>query len=130
MNHEKCSNNIIKKTIEEFNNKELKLKNNKIVNDKKQAIAIALTTANKKCTYNKEELKKLENKVKEFLLNDSDIVPLSNIIETKTIINSYIENKKYKDAYKFTNLLVKKVINTKLTSNMIKELSTLPLISS
>ena len=94
MSHEKCSSNIIKKTIKEFNDKELKLNNNKIVKDKKQAIAIALTTANKKCTYNKEELKELEKKVINFLLEDNDKIPLSNVIETKQIINMYVEKKK------------------------------------
>jgi hypothetical protein len=128
MNHEKCSNNIIKKTIKEFNKKELKLSNDKIVKDKKQAIAIALTSANRKCSYNKEEFKELENKIKNFLYSDDNNIPLSGVIETKKIIKMYIENKKYKKAYLFTNLLIKRVINTKLTSNIIKELLTLPQI--
>ena len=99
MSHEKCTNTIIKKTIKEFNKKELKLSNDKIVKDKKQAIAIALTTANKKCSYNKEELIELENKVKNFLNSNDNNIPLSNIIETKKIIKLYIEKKKYKKAY-------------------------------
>jgi hypothetical protein len=44
-----CKKNKIQTVMSEFKNKKLKLRNGKIVTDRKQGIAIALSVANKYC---------------------------------------------------------------------------------
>jgi len=44
-----CRKNKIQTVMSEFKNKKLKLRNGKIVTDRKQGIAIALSVANKYC---------------------------------------------------------------------------------
>ena len=131
MSYSKCSSKIIKDTIDEFKASELKLKNNKVVKDKKQAIAIALSTAQKKCKYSPDELDKLRDNIDVFLLKKSKLstdLPLSNVIQTKEIIKNYIEKKNYKKSYHYLSLLIEKIMdnNDNISKNIIKELKDLP----
>ena len=90
MSHKKCSTKIVHDTMKEFENKKLKLRNNTVVKDRKQAIAIALSQAENKCTYSSKEYKMLEIKVKEFLSFEiKDKIPLTRVIETRELIDYY-----------------------------------------
>ena len=58
----------------------------------KQAIAIALSQASTKCEYNKEDQKKLIDKVDKDLNNKDKKILLSNLIETKDAIEILLKN--------------------------------------
>ena len=68
MSYDKCRQKYLDKIIDEFENKKLKLSNNKKVTDRKQAIAIALSMAQDKCKYTNKDLKQVETKVNKFYL--------------------------------------------------------------
>jgi len=126
MTFKKCSEEIISKTIDEFNQKDLKLKNSKIVKDKKQALAIALNTAQTKCKYTKTEITELTDKIDIFLQN-KDKISLSNVVQTKEIITNYVDKKNYKKAYTYLLLLINRVFENKdeLNNNIIKQFNNL-----
>ena len=67
MSYDKCRQKYLDKILDEFENKKLKLSNNKKVTDRKQAIAIALSMAQDKCKYTNKDLKQVETKVNNFL---------------------------------------------------------------
>jgi hypothetical protein len=106
-----CHNKIISTNIHDFKQKKLKLKNNKIVDNPKQAIAISLNEIQKKCQYNSEEIKQLYIKVNNDLNNKDKEINLTNIIELKNIINYLFINNKIKKINNLKNLLWIKIIN-------------------
>lgn len=122
-----CSNRKISQTMHEFADKKLKDRSNKIIKNKSQAIAIALSQAESQCKYNTEEKSQLINKVNEDLNSDKTL-NLTNIIETKKAIEMLEKKNKYKQIYVFKKLLFDKIIKLHLlgdsmTQNMWKEIS-------
>ena len=135
MTYQKCNSKIMEETMKEFEKKKLKLRNDKSVTNRKQAFAIGLNISENKCKYSKEEIEHLKTLVTTFLIDDDrkiseNKIPLSNVIQTKHLINNFIENKKYKDAYKYLSLLVMRIMNKQslITKNIINELKQLPII--
>ena len=129
--YEKCRNLYVEKIMKEFNLKKLKLRNNKVVTDKKQALAIAINMAIKKCIPNKEDFDKIEKKIMMFLLNDKrkiskTRIPLTDVIETRMLIKINIKNKI--KAHKLYMLLVERitkaaVANIKIDKHIWDELN-------
>ena len=109
--YQKCANEKISKTMHEFADKKLKDRNEKVIKNKKQAIAIALSQANSQCKYNPDEKKSLINKVNADLNSDKEL-NLSNIIEIKKAIGFLQAKGKGKQIYVFKNLLWNKIITT------------------
>ena len=123
--HRECSNKIIENVMDEFKNKELKDKANKIIKNKKQALAIALTKTQTECPYN---LKELINKVNNDLNDKEKELNLTNIIETKEAIKLLHKKGKLKKIYIFKKLLWNKIIssqkkNIKLNKNFWDEIN-------
>ena len=116
MTYEKCRQRYLDKILDEFENKQLKLRNNKKVKDRKQAIAIALSMAQDKCKYTNKDLKQVEIKVNKFLLDDDrkiskSRVPLTNVIETQVMIKKFIKDNKKAKAKKYAFLLNQRIFN-------------------
>jgi hypothetical protein len=116
----KCSSNKIRKTMDEFADKKLKDRGGRVVTNKKQAIAIALSQADAKCQYNPQEVKMLITKVNEELNSPKDI-NLSNVIETKKAIGMLKSQSKPKQIYRFKKLLFDKVIATHLDGKSLSK---------
>lgn len=114
--------------MHDFKQKKLKLKNNKIVDNPKQAIAISLNQIQNKCHYNSDEIKELYKKVKNDLNNMNKEINLTNIIELKNIIKYLLINNKIKKINNLKLLLLNKIINLYnnnlyLNKNIWKELN-------
>ena len=125
-----CKRSIISTTIDEFKDKKLKMRNNKVVKNKKQAIAIALSQVDDKCKYNPTDTKKLIQKVSDDLNDKNKKLNLSNIVETKNAIELLISKKKPQRVYIFKKLLWNKIIdsqihNETLDKNMWNEIKTI-----
>jgi hypothetical protein len=118
MSYEKCHNKVMHDIMHEYKNKELKNRGNEIVTDIKQAKAIALTQAHSKCKRNKEEIKKLLNKVNKDLNKDKEI-NLTDIIETHDAIILLTKMKKIKFIKKFKDLLLQKIIKMQLNNKKL-----------
>lgn len=108
--YETCKHNIMRQIITEYNEKKLKMKNNEIIKNKKQAIAIGLKQSENKCKYNKEDIIKLLEKVNKDLNDIKKKINLSNIIETKIAIKILNKKRKGKQKNIFKKLLMNKII--------------------
>ena len=116
MSYDDCRQKFLDKILNEFENKKLKLRNNKKVKDRKQAIAIALSMAQDKCKYTNKDLKQVEIKVNKFLLDDDrkiskSRVPLTNVIETQVMINKFLKDNKKAKAKKYAFLLNQRIFS-------------------
>ena len=116
MTYEKCRQRYLDKILDEFENKQLKLRNNKKVKDRKQAIAIALSMAQDKCKYTNKDLKQVEIKVNKFLLDDDrkiskSRVPLTNVIETQVMMDKFLKDNKKAKAKKYAFLLNQRIFS-------------------
>tara|TARA_B100000925_G_C21885639_1_gene420490 strand:- start:174 stop:596 length:423 start_codon:yes stop_codon:yes gene_type:complete len=128
MSYDKCRQKYLDKILDEFENKKLKLSNNKKVTDRKQAIAIALSMAQDKCKYTNKDLKQVEIKVNSFLLDDNrkisqTRVPLTNVIETQVLIEKFLKDNKKAKAKKYVFLLNQRIFsamknNISITKNI------------
>jgi len=118
--YKKCSDEKISQTMHEFNDKTLKDRADKLIKNRNQAIAIALSQADAKCKYNPEEKKSLIKKVNDDLNSDKTL-NLSNIIETKKAIEMLNSKSKYKQIYIFKKLLFDKVIKTHLSGESMEK---------
>jgi hypothetical protein len=135
MTYDECRKKHVEKIIKEFNQKKLKLRNNTIVRDRKQAIAIALNMALRECIASGTDIKKIEKKIMVFLLEDhrkisQTRIPLTNIIETRILIEHYIKKKNKAKAHSLYMYLVKRITNAgingiKVNNNIWKELDTI-----
>jgi len=98
MSHENCKNKTIEKTMKEFENKKLKQRDGKVIKDRKQAIAIALSKVEDECKLTASDYKAIELKVKSYLDPESPVskIVLTRIIETKELIEYYLKKKKIK----------------------------------
>jgi hypothetical protein len=128
MSHEKCSRKIMEETMKEFEKNKLKQRDDKIIKNRKQAVAIGLSRVEDKCKYSKDEYKLLEKKVLEFLASKpEEKIPLSRVIETKQLIEHYFKQKDYKKCKKFEILLWHYIVgsvsmNIEITDNIWTEL--------
>jgi hypothetical protein len=133
MSYEKCREKFLSQILGEFEKGKLKMINNKKVKNKRQAIAIALSMAQRNCKYSSKDLLEVEEKVMMFLNKDTrkiseKKVPLTNVIETKVLIKKFIKMKNQKKAKKLYKLLLKRVIvagkgGIKITQNIFEELN-------
>ena len=122
-----CKSSKVRQVMEEFKEGKLKGRDDKLIRNQKQAIAIALSQASNKCEYNKNDQKKLLEKVNKDLNDKDKKIILSNLIETKDAIKILMENKKSRQVYIFKKLLWDKIIdshrkNEPLDSNMWDEI--------
>lgn len=125
--YKECKSDKISQTMREFKQGKLKNRADKKITDEKQAIAIALSQAQSKCSYAKSDVKELINKVDRDLNQSDKKIILSNLIETKDAINELKKNGKNKRIYVFKKLLWDKIIETgrdgnKLDKNMWDEI--------
>ena len=128
-----CQNKYMDETMKEFEKNKLKISGKRIVKDIKQAVAIGLNTAQRKCKYTKNDYQIIKDKVKEFLYDDDrkiskSRVPLTNVIETRVLIEYYFNKKKTKKANKLKNDLIKRIIESgkdgiKITKNIFEEIN-------
>ena len=118
--YKECSSEKISQTMHEFNDRTLKDRANKVIKNRNQAIAIALSQADTKCKYNPEEKKSLIKKVNDDL-NSDKALNLSNIIETKKAIEILHSKGKHKQIYIFKKLLFDKVIKTHLSGDSLEK---------
>jgi hypothetical protein len=116
--YKKCKDTIIEETIHEFKNKKLKDRGDKIIKNKDQAIAIALSQSHSMCTRNSSEIKKLIDKVDRDL-NNIKKLNLTDVIETYDAIKILIKKGKYKKVYTFKKLLWDKIIKQQLNNIII-----------
>lgn len=133
MSYDNCKEKFLSQILGEYKRGELKMRNNKKVKKRTQAIAIALNMAQRNCKYYKKNLKEVEEKVMMFLKKDNrkiseKKIPLTNVIETKILIKNYIKMKKKSKAKSIYKLLMLRIINAgkkgiPLTKNIFKEVS-------
>ncbi len=118
----------MEETMKEFEKNKLKQRDDKIIKNRKQAVAIGLSRVEDKCKYSKDEYKLLEKKVLEFLASKpEEKIPLSRVIETKQLIEHYFKQKDYKKCKKFEILLWHYIVgsvsmNIEITDNIWTEL--------
>lgn len=125
MVYKECRKKFLEKILREFKEKKLKQRDNKIITDRKQAIAIALSIAQDKCKHTQKDLQEVEAKVNEFLSSkEVKKISLTSLIETQVLIDNFIKMKKYKKARFYIsaiNILVFKALkdNIKVSKNII-----------
>ena len=132
MSYEKCREKFLAQILGEFEKGKLKMANKKKIKKRTQAIAIALSMAQRNCKYTKKDLKEVEEKVMMFLKNDKrkiskKRIPLTNVIETRVLIKNYIKSKNNKKAKLLYKLLMLRIINAKknnisISKNIFKEI--------
>lgn len=108
-----CRSKKIDTVMKEYKKGELKSRSGTKVKKENQAIAIALSEANKVCKpKTKKSLEKVETKVTDFLYNDDrkiskERIPLSNVKQTIMII----ERSNKKEADKLTKALYQRILS-------------------
>lgn len=130
-----CKQKYVDETMKEFESKKLKVSGKRIVKDRKQAIAIALNIAERKCKYTANDYKLLKEKVKDFLFDDDrkiseKKVPLTNVIESRILYEYYIKKKDYKNSKIIKEGLLKRIIDAgrkgiTINKNIFNELNKL-----
>jgi len=99
---EKCKRKIVDKVMKEFEQLQLKQRDETVVTNSKQAIAIALSKAEDECKLSSSDYKEMEMKVITFLTSKpSKKIVFSRIIETKHIIEHYAKKNNIKKARKY-----------------------------
>lgn len=92
-NYNRCRSNKVENVMGEFKEGKLKNRGGKKISNRKQAVAIALSEADRTCKLKgKKSTEKVEEKVLNFLYNDNrkiaeERVPLSNVKQTILIIS-------------------------------------------
>lgn len=128
MSHDKCSKNIMDKTMKDFEKRKLKQRDEKVINDRKQALAIGLSRVEEKCKYSSKEYKEVEKSLKNFLQEEpSDKIVLSRVIEARQLIEYFYKEKNFKKCKIFEILLWHYIIsavskNIEVSQNVWKEL--------
>jgi hypothetical protein len=130
-----CKQKYVDETMKEFESRKLKVSGKRIVKDRKQAIAIALNIAERKCKYTANDYKLLKEKVNDFLFEDDrkiseKKVPLTNVIETRILYEYYIKRKDYKNSKIIREGLLKRIIDAgrkgiTINKNIFNELNKL-----
>ena len=133
MSYDKCRKKFLAQILGEYERGALKMANYKKVKKRKQAIAIALSMAQRNCKYTKKDLREVEEKVMMFLKKDKrkiseKRIPLTNVIETRILIKNYIKMKKTNKAKKLYKLLMLRILNAeknsiKISKNIFQEVN-------
>ena len=131
MSYENCRRKFLSQILSEYEKGKLKMSNNKKVKKRVQAIAIALSMAQRNCKYNKKDLLEVEKKVMKFLKRDErkiaeKRIPLTNVIETRILIKNYIKMNKKIKAKNLYKLLMKRILKSKkikITDNILNEVN-------
>jgi hypothetical protein len=131
MSYEKCREKFLSQILGEYERGKLKMRNDKKVKKRNQAIAIALSMAQRNCKYTKKDLKEVEDKVMLFLKKDKRKIsekrlPLTNVIETKILIKNYLKMNKKSKAKELYKLLMIRIIDAgkdgiNITKNIFDE---------
>ena len=119
--YKKCKSDIISSVMDEFNDMKLKDRNDKIIRNKNQAIAIALSDVNKECKHTSNEINELIEKVNRDLNDVTKEINLTNINELQKVIEFLNKKKKYKRIYVFNKLLWNKIIEIHLKGQHLNE---------
>ena len=128
MLHDKCSKKIMDKTMKDFEKRKLKQRDEKIIKDRKQALAVGLSRVEDECKYSSKEFKEIEKNLHNFLQEEpSDKIILSRIIETRQLIEYFYKEKNFKKCKKFEILLWHDVVSAvsksiEVSQNVWKEL--------
>ena len=135
MSYEKCREKFLAQILGEYEKGKLKMRNDKKVKKRNQAIAIALSMAQRNCKYTKKDLREVEEKVMMFLKKDKrkiseKRIPLTNVIETRILIKNYLKMGKKTKAKKLYKLLMLRIIKAeksgiKISPNIIKEVESI-----
>ena len=114
------------------------MRNDKKVKKKNQAIAIALSMAQRNCKHTRKDLREVEEKVMNFLKNDKrkiskKRIPLTNVIETRILIKNYIKSNKKSKSKKLYKLLLNRIMkakknNIKISLNVIQEVNKIKIL--
>jgi hypothetical protein len=122
MTHDTCTSKKVSKVMKEFEKKKLKQRDGKIIKDKKQAIAIALSQAEKECTISKKEYEEmLENVLSYLTSKPTDHIILSRIIEARELIEYYYKKDKTKKCIQLEALLWHYVLSNITSGNTISK---------
>lgn len=128
MSHDKCSKKIMDKTMKDFEKRKLKQRDEKVIKDRKQALAVGLTRVEEECKYSSKEYKEVEKSLNQFLLEEpSDKIVLSRVIEARQLIEYFYKEKNFKKCKKFEILLWHYIVsavskNIEVSQNVWKEL--------
>jgi hypothetical protein len=128
MSHDKCSKKIMDKTMKDFEKRKLKQRDEKVINDRKQALAVGLSRVEDECKYSSKEYKEVEKSLNKFLLEEpSDKIVLSRVIEARQLIEYFYKEKNFKKCKKFEILLWHYIVsavskNIEVSQNVWKEL--------
>ena len=135
MSYDKCREKFLAQILGEYEKGKLKMRNDKKVKKRNQAIAIALSMAQRNCKYTKKDLREVEEKVMMFLKKDKrkiseKKIPLTNVIETRILIKNYLKMGKKTRAKKLYKLLMLRIIKAeksgiKISPNILKEVSSI-----
>tara|TARA_B100000424_G_C22873718_1_gene465238 strand:- start:379 stop:810 length:432 start_codon:yes stop_codon:yes gene_type:complete len=131
--YKECQEKYMDETMKKYEKKKLIISGKRYVTDRKQAVAIALDTAQRKCKYSSKDYSEMKEKVNMFLYNDDrkiseKKVPLTNVIETKVLIKYYLKNKNKRKAKQLRDDLVKRIVKSgkdgiKISKNIFEELN-------
>ena len=128
MSHDKCSKKIMDKTMKDFEKRKLKQRDEKVIKDRKQALAVGLSRVEEECKYSSKEYKDIEKALETFLQDEpSNKIILSRVIETRQLIDYFYKEKNFKKCKKFEILLWHYIIssvskNLEVSENVWKEL--------
>ena len=128
MSHDKCSKKIMDKTMKDFEKRKLKQRDEKVIKNRKQALAVGLSRVEDECKYSSKEYKEVEKSLTEFLQDEpSDKIVLSRVIEARQLIEYFYKEKNFKKCKKFEILLWHYIIssvskNLEVSENVWKEL--------
>lgn len=128
MSHDKCSKKIMDKTMKDFEKRKLKQRDEKVIKNRKQALAVGLSRVEDECKYSSKEYKEVEKSLTKFLQDEpSDKIVLSRVIEARQLIEYFYKEKKFKKCKKFEILLWHYIIssvskNLEVSENVWKEL--------
>ena len=136
--YKECQEKYMDETMKKFENKKLIISGKRYVKDRKQAVAIALDTAQRKCKYSSKDYSEIKEKVNMFLHNDDrkiseKKIPLTNVIETKVLVKYYLKKSDKRKAKKLKDDLLERVIRSgkdgiKVSKNIFEVLNEINLL--
>ena len=130
LNYNECKKKTINSYLKKYEKKKLLNVNKKPIENYKQALAISLSIAEKKCKnkLNKDDYKNMKIKIVNICENKNKKINLSNLKNANLLIQYFKDNKKYNQINFFKNLLTLKFLNdmknniTKPNISLINEL--------
>ena len=126
-NYQKCHNKTVSHYMKKYKKGDLEQRNKKKVQKPAQAIAMALSIANKDCAplLKKEDINRLEDKLERFLKEKNQSVQLANIKNAEKVIQYYTNHNNKPKAQQMANRLYKKINQSskknKVTPRIVKE---------